>query len=64
MKLAPRDFKVIRANAVAWQYYRTLPPGYLMMCSWWIISAKKPETRAKRLKAFIYKCAARSRFTW
>jgi uncharacterized protein YdeI (YjbR/CyaY-like superfamily) len=54
----------IRANATAWKYYRTLPPGYLRMCAWWIISAKKPETRARRLQAFIAKCAARSRFTW
>jgi hypothetical protein len=34
------------------------------MAAWWIVSAKKPETRARRLTAFIAKCAARSRFTW
>jgi uncharacterized protein YdeI (YjbR/CyaY-like superfamily) len=64
VKLPARDIRAIRANRVAWQYYRTLPPGYLKMCSWWIVSARKPETRAKRLEAFIEKCAAKSRFTW
>ena len=64
VKLPPRDLKAIRANAAAWKYYKTLPPGYLKMVSWWIVSAKKPETRAKRLKALIKMCAAEKRFTW
>jgi uncharacterized protein YdeI (YjbR/CyaY-like superfamily) len=34
------------------------------MVSWWIISAKKPATRARRLQRFIGMCAARRRFTW
>lgn len=63
-KLARRDLAAIRAHAAAWAYFRTLPPGYLRMVSWWIVSAKKPETRARRLQAFIARCAARSRFTW
>jgi uncharacterized protein YdeI (YjbR/CyaY-like superfamily) len=63
-KLPPRDLRVMRANPAAWSYYRTLPPGYVRMVSWWILSARKPETRARRLAAFVEKCAARSRFTW
>lgn len=34
------------------------------MCSWWIVSAKKPETRAKRLQRFVKMCAANRRVTW
>ena len=64
VKLASRDLAALRADKAAWAYYRTLPPGYLRMVFWWIVSAKKPETRARRLRAFIGKCAARSRFTW
>lgn len=64
IKLPPADLRVFRANKAAWQYYRTLPPGYVRMCSWWVISARRPETRARRLQRFIEKCAARSRFTW
>ncbi len=64
IRLPPKDLKAIRANAKAWKYYRTLPPGYLRLIAWWVISAKKPETHARRLKAVIDKCAARRRFTW
>jgi uncharacterized protein YdeI (YjbR/CyaY-like superfamily) len=64
VRLAPGEHKAIQANPMAWKYYRTLPPGYLKMVTWWIIGAKKPDTRARRLKSFIEKCAARSRFTW
>ena len=63
-KLLPRDIKLVRANAGAWRYFGSLPPGYLKMVTWWIVSAKKPETRAKRLAAFIQKCADGRRFTW
>lgn len=64
VRLPPRDLKLVRANPAAWKYYRTLPPGYLRMCAWWIVSAKKPETRARRLGRFIDLCAANRRFTW
>jgi uncharacterized protein YdeI (YjbR/CyaY-like superfamily) len=63
-KLSARELKILRANSTAWRYYRTLPPGYVRMVSWWILSAKRPETRTRRLQAFVAKCAARSRFTW
>jgi uncharacterized protein YdeI (YjbR/CyaY-like superfamily) len=63
-KLLPKELKAFRANAAAWKYYRTLPPGYLKMVTWWIVSAKKPETRARRLARFIAMCAAGKRFTW
>lgn len=64
VRLPPRHLKAIRANPAAWKYYRTLPPGYLMMCTWWIVSAKKPETQARRLERFIGMCAANRRFSW
>jgi uncharacterized protein YdeI (YjbR/CyaY-like superfamily) len=64
VKLPRKDLERIRANPAAWKYYRTLPPGYLRMCAWWIFSAKRPETRSRRLQAFIARCAARVRFTW
>jgi len=64
VRLPPQDLKAIRANAKAWKYYKALPPGYLRLISWWVISAKRPGTRAKRLAAVIEKCAAGQRFTW
>src|SRR5579863_5115120 len=35
----------------AWKFFRAQAPGYQRICSWWVISAKKEETRWKRLAA-------------
>jgi uncharacterized protein YdeI (YjbR/CyaY-like superfamily) len=45
--------RTFRRNAAAWKFFQTQPPGYRRICSWWVISAKKEETRAKRLAALI-----------
>ncbi|HEX9944255.1 MAG TPA: YdeI/OmpD-associated family protein [Thermoanaerobaculia bacterium] len=42
-----------RANARAWDFFQSQPPGYQRMASWWVMSAKKEETRLKRLAALI-----------
>jgi uncharacterized protein YdeI (YjbR/CyaY-like superfamily) len=42
-----------RANAKAWKFYEAQPPGYRRMMAWWVISAKKEETRARRLASLI-----------
>ncbi|MGB5133184.1 MAG: YdeI/OmpD-associated family protein [Steroidobacteraceae bacterium] len=62
--LSPQDIKVFKRNAVAWNYYRTLPPGYKKMVNWWVISGKKAETRARRLAAVIGACAQERRLNW
>jgi uncharacterized protein YdeI (YjbR/CyaY-like superfamily) len=56
-KLSPQDLKEFKRNASAWKYYGTLPPGYKNMVNWWVISARKTETRARRLAALIGVCA-------
>jgi len=47
---AAREF---RANAQAWAFFADQPPGYRHLCIWWIVSAKKDETRRKRLAILI-----------
>lgn len=42
-----------RINPDAWAFFHAQPPGYQRICSWWVISAKKEETRLKRLAALI-----------
>ncbi len=42
-----------RANAKAWKFYEAQPPGYRRMMAWWVISAKKDATRARRLASLI-----------
>jgi uncharacterized protein YdeI (YjbR/CyaY-like superfamily) len=55
--LSPQDIKEFKQNATAWTYYGTLPPGHKNMVNWWVTSAKKADTHAKRLTALISACA-------
>lgn len=48
-KLPPAYEKKFRTNRSAWGFFQSQPPGYKRICSWWVISAKKEETRLKRL---------------
>jgi uncharacterized protein YdeI (YjbR/CyaY-like superfamily) len=45
--------KLIRSNAQAWNFFSTQPPGYRRTITWWVISAKKEETRLRRLATLI-----------
>jgi uncharacterized protein YdeI (YjbR/CyaY-like superfamily) len=56
-KLSPQDIKEFKRNPAAWKYYGTVPPGYRQKVTWWVASAKKPETREKRLRMLIGACA-------
>lgn len=42
-----------RANTAAWAYWEKAPRSYKRIATWWVISAKRPETRAKRLAELI-----------
>jgi len=45
--------KRLRANREAWKFFQSQPPWYQHTASWWVISAKKEETRLKRLQTLI-----------
>jgi len=42
-----------RANERAWEFFQAQPPGYRRTATWWVVSAKKEETRLKRLMILI-----------
>jgi len=46
----------IKSNKKAWSFYQTLAPSYKKATSWWIMSAKKEETRLRRLDILIQSC--------
>ena len=52
-KLPTAYEKEFRSHPSAWEFFRDQPPGYQKICSWWVVSAKKEETRCKRLAALI-----------
>jgi uncharacterized protein YdeI (YjbR/CyaY-like superfamily) len=59
-ELPPAYLKAIRADKAAWRHFRTAAPGYRRMTAHWVMSAKKEETRARRLGILI-DSAARGR---
>jgi uncharacterized protein YdeI (YjbR/CyaY-like superfamily) len=56
-KLAPEYLALFRANTVAWTYFQARPPWYQRTSSFWVMSAKREETRARRL-AILIACSA------
>ena len=51
-----------RANARAWAFLQSQPPGYRRIAAWFVMSAKKDETRLKRLARLIALCEKGRRF--
>jgi uncharacterized protein YdeI (YjbR/CyaY-like superfamily) len=41
------------AQPEAWTWFQTQPPGYRRLAAWWVTSAKKPDTRERRLATLI-----------
>jgi uncharacterized protein YdeI (YjbR/CyaY-like superfamily) len=52
-KLPPEYERRFRANAKAWKFFQAQAPWYRRTCNYWVITAKKEETRLKRLAALI-----------
>jgi len=44
---------ILRKNQAAWTFFQEQPPGYRKTLGWWVVSAKKEETRLDRLKKLI-----------
>jgi len=42
-----------QANRAAWEFFSTQPPSYRKAATWWVISAKREETRERRLQTLI-----------
>jgi uncharacterized protein YdeI (YjbR/CyaY-like superfamily) len=49
--------KELRKNPAAWKAFQAQPPGYRRTLTWWVVSAKKEETRLSRLEQLIEICA-------
>ena len=56
--LSAEEEAVFRRNKAAWAFWEKTPPGRLRTILHWVTSAKRPETRAKRLAELIEACAA------
>jgi len=56
-KLSSDFEKQFKSNKLAWEYFQKQAPYYKRTVSFWIMSAKKEETRLRRLQILINDCA-------
>jgi uncharacterized protein YdeI (YjbR/CyaY-like superfamily) len=56
--LDPAAQAKFRRNAKAWTYFESEAPWYKRVALHWVTSAKKEETRQRRLEMLIKQCAA------
>jgi uncharacterized protein YdeI (YjbR/CyaY-like superfamily) len=55
----PEEYAAIfRRNESAWSFWTTQRPAYRRSMTWWVVSAKRDETRLRRLEALIEETAA------
>jgi uncharacterized protein YdeI (YjbR/CyaY-like superfamily) len=52
---------MLKKNKAAWDFFQVQPPSYRKRIAWWIISAKREETRLSRLQKLIEAFARRDR---
>lgn len=54
----PESDATLRANAVAWAFFQQQPPSYRKTATHWVMSAKREETRRRRLATLVADSAA------
>jgi len=52
-QFAREQEKQFRANKSAWEFFRSQAPWYQRVTTYWVISAKREETKLKRLSELI-----------
>jgi uncharacterized protein YdeI (YjbR/CyaY-like superfamily) len=57
----PAREQKFRARRKAWAFFEAQPPGYRRSATFWVESAKKDETKERRLAQLIADCAAGKR---
>ncbi len=53
IELTEAETAAFQANQPAWDFFHTQPNSYRKAALWWLVSAKKLETRTKRLGILI-----------
>ncbi len=52
-KLSPAEERRFGANPEAWAWFQSAAPSYRKAAIWWVVSAKREETRERRLETLI-----------
>jgi len=57
-RLSAEQEAAFRADPAAWAWWDAAAPSYRRAATWWVVSAKREETRARRLATLIADSAA------
>jgi uncharacterized protein YdeI (YjbR/CyaY-like superfamily) len=49
----PDQEREFRANEAAWRFFQSQPPGYRRTATYWVVTAKREDTRRRRLATLI-----------
>jgi uncharacterized protein YdeI (YjbR/CyaY-like superfamily) len=49
-----------RANRDAWEFFQAQPPWYKRSCKFWVMTAKRDDTRIRRLEQLIERCVKKT----
>jgi uncharacterized protein YdeI (YjbR/CyaY-like superfamily) len=61
VELSAAEARIFKKNKVAWRYFETAAPSYRRVITYWVVSAKQPATRERRLAQLIQACAEQRR---
>jgi uncharacterized protein YdeI (YjbR/CyaY-like superfamily) len=53
IELREAETQLFKANKKAWDFWEAQPGSYRKAALWWIVSAKREETRSKRMTTLI-----------
>lgn len=53
IKFDAAQLAAFHESPAAWEYFSSRPPSYRKAAIWWVISAKREETRERRLRTLI-----------
>jgi uncharacterized protein YdeI (YjbR/CyaY-like superfamily) len=54
----PAEEAAFRAEATAWAWFESRPPSFRTAATWWVVSAKRDETRQRRFAELVAESAA------
>jgi uncharacterized protein YdeI (YjbR/CyaY-like superfamily) len=56
--LSDEEEREFKKHQAAWHFLESTPPSYRKVVLHWVVSAKRPETRAARIKKLFDACSA------
>jgi uncharacterized protein YdeI (YjbR/CyaY-like superfamily) len=60
-ELSVHEIAELKRSGSAWQFLQETPPSYRRVVLYWVVRAKKPQTRAARFHKLLQACAAGER---